>query len=55
MQGTKALADDKDVISHQPLMQCIKPSFDDGKTKLKQAKNRRPLLDKTVTRFVFKL
>jgi len=53
MQGTKALADDKDLIVHRPLRQCSNISFDEGKTKLKKAKNRRPLLDDVVTRFEF--
>ena len=50
VQGTKALRDDKDLIVHRPLRQCNKISFDDGKMKLKKAKNRRPLIEESATR-----
>ena len=51
MQGKKALADDKDIIVHCPLRKCDNISFDDGKVRLKKAKNRRPLVEDSITRY----
>ncbi|XP_076824632.1 protein timeless homolog [Clavelina lepadiformis] len=50
MRGTKAIADDRDVILHRSVRQCDKISFDDGKTKLRKARNRRALVDDVTSR-----
>nr|CAB3266958.1 protein timeless homolog [Phallusia mammillata] len=48
--GTKALADEKDVILHKSVKHCEKMSFDEGKAKVKKARNRRALVDDSIKR-----
>uniref|UniRef100_H2Y692 Timeless N-terminal domain-containing protein n=1 Tax=Ciona savignyi TaxID=51511 RepID=H2Y692_CIOSA len=43
-RGTKSISDSRDLIVHKSVRQCDKVSFDDGKTRLKKARNRRALV-----------
>ncbi|XP_078488452.1 protein timeless homolog [Ciona intestinalis] len=47
-RGTKSISDERDLIVHKAVRQCDKVTFDDGKAKLKKARNRRALVQDDV-------
>lgn len=43
--GMPALVDRNELVLHKSLNKCDRISFDEGKAKLRKAKNRRPVND----------
>jgi len=49
-RGTKALSDDNDVILHRSLQHCQAITFDEGKSPVKKARNRRAIIEEVIER-----
>jgi len=49
-RGTKALCEDNDVVLHRSLQHCRTITYDEGKTPVKKAKNRRAIIEEVVER-----